>query len=529
MSAALPDLPDDPALLKQMVRELLATTHQQQGRIRELEDRVEQLLRRLYGQRSERLDPAQLLLFDLAPAAPQPAPPQPPSQPPGKRRRTNPGRRPFAKELSRRRIVHELPLAQRLCPCCQQERACIGEEISEQLDYQPASLFVVEHVRLKYACQHCGEHVCLAAKPEQPIHKGIPGPGLLAHVIVSKYADHLPLYRQQRILARQGATVSRKTMGAWMAAAAVVLTPLVELMRGKILLSKVINCDDTPVRVQQAGKNKTKEGRFWIYRGDQNHPYTTYEYQPRRSQDDPKAVLAAFTGYLQVDAWSGLDVLFVGGRITEVGCWAHTRRYFWEARTSDPGRAHQALAWIRQLYAIEDKARPMTAAERQQLRQALAKPILAKLKAWLDEQGPLVLPKSGIGKAIGYAQKQWQALQVYLEDGDLEIDNNAAERGFRGIALGRRNWLFVGSDEGGQTAAVMYSVVASCQQVGAEPFAYLREVLTELPKLGRKASAEELEAWLPDAWQKRQQASRGPPGPDQAAQPTSKPVQTSDV
>jgi transposase len=517
MSVAPPDLPDDPGLLKQMVRELLATTREQQVRIRELEGRVEQLLRRLYGQRSERLDPRQLLLFDLQPAPSQPPPPLPPSQPPGKRRRgSNPGRHPFAKELRRERVVHDLPLAERLCPCCRQERACVGQETSEQLDYRPASLFVVEHVRLKYACRHCQGQVALAAKPEQPIHKGIPGPGLLAQVIVSKYADHLPLYRQQRILARQGAAVSRKTMGAWMAACAAVLTPLVELMRGKVLQSKVINCDDTPVRVQQGGKNKTKEGRFWIYRGDKDHPHTTYEYRPRRSQDDPKEFLAAFAGYLQVDAWSGLDVLFAGERIIEVGCWAHARRHFWEARASDPGRAHQALAWIRELYAVEDKARALPAAERRRLRQAEAKPVLAKLKAWMDEQAPLVLPKSGIAKAIGYAQKQWQALGVYLEDGDLEIDNNAAERGFRGIALGRRNWLFVGSDEGGQTAAVLYSVVASAQQVGAEPFAYLREVLTELPKLGRKASAAELEWWLPDAWQKRQ-APRGPPSPEAAS------------
>jgi hypothetical protein len=222
-------------------------------------------------------------------------------------------------------------------------------------------------------------------------------------------------------------------------------------------------------------------------------------------------------------------VLFAGGRIIEVGCWAHARRHFWDARTSDPGRAHQALAWIRQLYAVEDKARTLSAAQRQRLRQAEAKPILAKLKAWLDEQAPVVLPKSGIAKAIGYAQKQWQALGVYVEDGDLAIDNNAAERGFRGIALGRRNWLFVGSDEGGQTAAVMYSLVASCQQVGAEPFAYLQEVLRELPKLGRKASAVELEWWLPDAWQKRQ-SPRGPPSPEAGSkQAQGQPPQTSDV
>src|SRR5258708_7720164 len=192
MSQAAPDLPDGPALLKEMIRELLDTVRQQHGRVRELEDRVDQLLRRLYGQRSERLDPKQLLLFDLAGPAPAPAP-EPPSQPPRKRRRHNPGRRPFAPNLRRQRIVYELSLAERRCPCCRQERACIGAETSGHLDYQPASLFVIEHARLKYACKHCQGHVALAAKPEQAIAKGIPGPGLLAHVVVSKYADHLPL------------------------------------------------------------------------------------------------------------------------------------------------------------------------------------------------------------------------------------------------------------------------------------------------------------------------------------------------
>jgi transposase len=509
-AVAIPDLPDDPALLKQMIGELLATVHQQQGQIGDLQARLDQLLRRLYGPRSERLDPSQMLLFGLPPQEAA-APVEPASKPPRKRRRHNPGRRPFSPDLRRERVVHELPLAERLCPCCQQERACIGEETSEQLDYKPASLFVVEHVRKKYACQHCQEHVTIAAKPEQPIAKGIPGPGLLAHVIVSKYADHLPLYRQQRILKRQGADVSRATMGAWMAAAGVLLTPLVELMTKEILQGKLINSDDTPVRVQQ-GKGKTKEARFWIYVGDKDHPCTVYQYKPGRSQDDPKEFLKDFKGYLQVDAWSGLDVLFSSKRIVEVGCWAHARRHFYDARTCDPPRAHQALAWIKELYAIEEKARDFSAEDRKKLRQASSRPILEKFKKWLDEQEPKVLPKSGIGKAFGYALNQWQALQVYLEDGDLGIDNNVSERGFRGVALGRRNWLFLGSDEGGETAALMYSVVASCQQVGVEPFDYLKELLAELPKLGGKPSEAQLRPWLPDEWKKRKAAMRGPPG-----------------
>ena len=427
MSDVMPDLPDDPALLKQMIAELLASLHQQQGRIAELQQRLDVLLRRLYGQRSERIDPGQLLLFGTAEQAP--AAPLATTKPaPGKPRRGKPVRRPLPKDLPRQRVIHELPLAERLCPCCHQERACIGEEVSEQFDYRPACLLILEHVRKKYACRHCCEHVAIAAKPAQPIDKGIPAPGLLAHVIVSKYADHLPLYRQQRILARQGATFSRSTMGGWLKAAATLLLPLVELMKKRVLQSKVINCDDTPVRVQQ-GKGKTKEGRLWIYIGDKEHPHTVYQYKPGRSQQDPKEFLKDFTGYLQVDAWSGLDILFSSGKIIEVGCWAHARRHFYEARESDPQRAHQALGRIRELYAVEDKAKNLCAQERQKLRQAESKPVLEAFKKWLDEQQPKVLPKSGMGKAIGYALGQWQALLVYLQDGDLGIDNNSAEIG----------------------------------------------------------------------------------------------------
>jgi transposase len=529
MSEAMPELPDDPALLKEMIRELLASLHQQQGRIAELQQRLDVLLRRLYGKRSERLDPAQQFLFGQAEEAP-PAPLTAAKPAPGKPRRGKPVRRPLPKDLPREKVIHELPLAERLCPCCHQERACIGEEVSEQFDYRPACLFILEHIRKKYACQHCCEHVAIAAKPPQPIDKGIPGPGLLAHVIVSKYADHLPLYRQQRILSRQGALFSRSTLGGWLSAAAALLKPIVELMKKRILQGKVINSDDTPVRVQQL-KGKTKEGRFWIYIGDKDHPHTVYQYKPGRSQDDPKEFLKDFTGYLQVDAWSGLDILFSTGKIIEVGCWAHARRHFYDARESDPARAHQALGWIRELYAVEAKAKGLSAEERQKLRQAESKPILLKFKKWLDEQQPKVLPKSAMGKAIGYALGQWQALLVYLQDGDLGIDNNSSERGFRGVAVGRRNWLFLGSDEGGDTAAVLFSVIASCQQVGAEPFEYLREVLAELPKLGRKPKDEDLHWWLPDEWQKRKTAQkRGPPQESAGAKQTeSEPAKTSDV
>jgi transposase len=419
-------------------------------------------------------------------------------------------------------VEYDLPEAEKVCPCCQTPRLRIGTETSEQLDYQPASLFVVEHVRFKYVCPQCvlvadpvanpdaPSPVVTAPKPAQPIDKGLPGPGLLAHVIVSKFVDHLPLHRQVPILARHGLQLSRSTLCDWMAAAADLLTPLYTLLRTQVLESRTIHTDDTKIPVQEPGQERTKSGRLWVYIGDREHAATIYDYTPTHARDGPATFLKNFKGYLQADAANLYDRIYGSGAIVEVGCWAHARRHFHEARDSDAARAHEALARIAALYAVEDEAKSEIAAGglsgtdadavRLRLRHEKTRPLMTSLCQWLRQQEGKALPKSPMGQAIAYALRHERALTRFLDHGFLNIDNNTAERALRGVALGRKNWLFAGSDAGAQTAAVLYSIVATCKQLSIEPFAYLRDVLTRLPQ----TSADHHADLLPTAWAKSQ-------------------------
>ena len=338
--------------------------------------------------------------------------------------------------------------------------------------------------------------MAIAAKPPQPIDKGLPGPGLLAQVITSKYGDHTPLYRQEDILARHGVTLSRATLCGWMARAAERLTPLYELMIERVQSSKIIWTDDTTVPVWDPTLPATRTGRFWVYIGDDRNPFCTYDFTPRHTRDGPERFLSNFRGYLQADAFTGYDRLCAGPDVIRVACWAHARRKFYECRTTAPVLAHEALARIRQLYRIETGCRALPADERQAIRERDAVPLLEAFEAWLDEQSRQVLPKSPLGKAIAYARNQWPDLQTYTRDGALSIDNNLAERTLRAQAIGRKNYLFVGSDRGGRTAAILYSVVGSCTRLDGDPFAYLKDVLERLPT----QPAERLGELLPDAW-----------------------------
>jgi transposase len=495
-------LPDDLAVCHRMIQELLLTLREQRHENESLQHRLDQLLRRLYGPRAERINPEQLALFaellqaETPPAAaPEPKPEEAPT------RQAKPhGRRKPPREFPRDRRVYELSEAERRCPCCGETRAPIGEECSEQLDYKPASLFVVEHVRITYLCQHCKGELATAPKPPQPIDKGLPGPGLLAQVVVSKYHDHLPLHRQERIFERQGFLLNRSTTCQWMAACAALLQPLYALMVARVLASKAIHADDTPVPVLDETRNTTRRGHLWVYLGDKDHPYNVFDFMPNHSRDGPLNFLAGFRGFLQADAYSGYEALYKNGAIVEVACWAHTRRYFFEAKESDAARAHQALAFIRQLYAVEDQGRDLDSRARAALRQEQARPILDTFRAWFDAQMSAadnpVLPKSPMGQAIAYARTNWEALCRYTTDGDLAIDNNAAERALRAVVTGRKNWLFAGSDAGGRTAAVLYSFTSSCQRHKLDSFAYLRDLFTRLPT----HPAECLADLLPDRW-----------------------------
>jgi transposase len=510
-------LPDDLEAAHRLIRELLATLRQQTHLNEKLQHQLEQLLRQFYGRKSEKLDPNQLLLFaqeivEAATAEPQTTPaPEPTPEPVASAAAKPPakghGRKPLPANLPRKRVVHDLPIEQRLCPDCGTERVCFGEEIREQLEYVPASIIVIEHVRLKYACEQCQAHVAIAERLPEPIEKGLPGPGLLAYVAVSKYADHLPLYRQEGIFKRYGVDLSRSTMCDWMAAAADLLAPIVKAMLKRVLMSDVVQTDDTPVKVQDHDGKGIKTGRLWVHIGDYGNRFTVYDYTPNRSGDGPQRVFQGYQGYLQADAYSAYDALFVDGTIVEVGCWMHARRKFYEARTSDPVRSHLVLAWIAGLYEVEDDAKQARKkhpewddliwhAYRYDLRLTRSKPIFDAILAWLQGERAKILPKSPIGEAINYALNHWAALIRPLDAGFLEIDNGASERAMKPVALGRKNWLFAGSDEGGKTAATLMSLCTTCKDLGIDPFAYLRDVLDRVSTHPQNR----IEELLPDRW-----------------------------
>ncbi len=494
-TADLP-LPDDLPLCQQMIRELLTQLQAARHDQERLRQRLDQLLQRLYGPRSEQRRPDQPLLFvepELPPSALAPVAPEPPPPSSSTSFKRGHGRRSLPANLPRHTIMHDLTEFEKLCPGCGTPRVKIGEEISERLDYVPASLFVVEHVRPKYVCRKCAGQLAIAELPPEPITKGIPGAGLAAAVIVNKFVDHQPLHRQQQKFTREGLELHRSTMCDWLQQSAKLLEPLYAMMVAAVVRSKVIHTDDTPVRL--LGESGARTGRLWAYVGDRNHPYTVYEATTSRSRDGPLTFLKDFKGYLQADAFSGYDCVFARG-VTEVACWAHARRKFVEAEKTEPVLAAEAIARIRALYDVEKRAKELDAAERLALRQAESAPLVRSLGAWFEQLQTKVLPKSPLGQAVGYALNQWQALNVFLTDGDLSIDNNAAENALRGTALGRKNWLFYGSETGGHSAAVLTSFTATCKRLGINPWLYLKDVLARLPA----CAPDQLPTLLPDIW-----------------------------
>ena len=510
-------LPAEVNLLQQIVLQLLQAVEDKDQLVARLQHQLAQLLRYRYGQKRERIDENQLLLFAAQliaaslqttsmPSGEEPAA-NSPSGSDRKEKTEKPecrghGRKPLPKSLERRRVVFELEESQRQCQHCHIPMQKIGEDVSERLEFTPASLQVIEEVRPKYACaKGCG--VVAAPKAAAPIEKGLPGPGLLAHVAVSKYGDHLPLNRMESIFQRHGVELSRKTMCDWMAAGAELVRPVWERMREVVLTSKAVQTDDTPVPVLDRKLTRTRTGRIWTYVGDHNGPYIVYDYTGNRSREGPEVFLRGYQGYLQADAYRAYDAMFKNPAqpLTEVACWAHSRRYFFEAQTSDVCRATVMLAYIQLLYEVEREARNATAEQRRELRQAKSRPILEDIKNYLQTEKPKVLPKSPIGVAIDYTLSNWEALLRYTDDGDLAIDNNGAERSLRYIVVGRRNWLFYGSDKGGRTAAVLSSLIASCKRLRIEPFAYLRDLFTRISTHPH----HRLDDLLPDKWLAAQQ------------------------
>jgi transposase len=381
----------------------------------------------------------------------------------------------------------ELPAEDRQCHLCHGEMEPMGYTPSQRLDYRPARYVVKETRRVKYSCPRCHEGVISAPLPTQAIERGLAAAGLLSHVVVSKYVDHLPLHRLEGIFAREGIEVSKSTMCDWVAGAASRLEPLVDLLRERVLVSYVIQTDDTPITVlERAAKGGSRRSYLWCYLGDEGD--VVIDFTAGRGREGPSRMLHGYQGYLQADAYSGYHEVFARQPVVEVGCWAHARRYFFDAKDLHKGECEHVLKRIGALYAIEAQAREcqLSFVEREALRAEKSKPILAELRRWLLDHKDRILPKSPLGQAIGYAMHQWEALNRYAGDGRLSIDNNASERTLRHIAVGRKNWVFAGSHEGGRRAATIYSIVMTCKRNGVEPFAYLAEVFERIPACPRK-------------------------------------------
>jgi transposase len=475
--------------------------------------------RQRFGSTSEKAAPNQALLEfakeDAVEDLPEPQAEEQAAQRERKADRKPRGRRPLPPEWPRIDVPHELPESERLCKCCGQPMEKFGEEVTEEHDLVPEQHRVLRHIQYKYACQKCHEGVQTAPPPVRVVEGGVASAGLIATVIEDKFDDHLPLYRQSERFARHGVDLSRATLCAWVGQAAERLRPLWDYMRRSVVKSAVIWTDDTPVKVQAPGTGKTKTARFWIYLGDDHQPHVVFEYTYSRSRDGPEKFLANFKGYLQADAYAGYDRICAGPHVRGVGCWAHARRKFFEAQETDP-RAKEMLSLIRELYAVEDLIRPHLEAARAkpeperaaaleqayltryQLRQTHSQPILDRIKVWLDATKLATLPKSPLGQAITYALNQWAELTRYLEQGWLEIDNNKSENGVRCIALGRKNWLFIGNDASGERAAILYSLIGTCKQHGVDPWAYLKDVLIRIST----HPASRIEELLPQNWKR---------------------------
>src|SRR5215470_3257957 len=500
LAATLPDLSklDREALQALLLaehKERIATHQQLLQREREIEHLkllLSQLRRMQFGPKSEKLErqieQLELRLEDLqqAQAAEQtthstgsPSPELSPSI-----AKTKPARGPLPEHLPRQTQTH-LP-KHSSCPDCGGELRKLSEDVSEMLEYVPESFRVIRQVRPKLSCRQC-ERIVQAAAPSRPIARGLAGPGLLAHVLVSKYADHLPLYRQCEIYERQGIELERSTLADWVGGSSGLLDPLVEALRRYVMAASKLHADDTRVPVLAPGQGKTKTGRLWTYvrddrpAGDAAAPAVWFAYSVDRGGEHPVQHLRTFRGALQADAYAGFNELYKDGRIQEVACWAHVRRKFYDLEQAHASPlAREALERIGALYAIEAEIRGRPPEERQQVRQTRARPLLQSLHDWFETSLTKLSRKSDSTAAIRYALTLWPALTRYCDDGHLEVDNNAAERALRAVTLGRKNYLFAGSDAGGERAAVLYSLIGTAKLNDLDPEAYLRQVLTRI-------------------------------------------------
>lgn len=458
--------------------------HDDQQEIARLGLLLDKLRRMLFGQKSEKLiaqiDQLQLELeerhINQGARAQQVEAAQPPALRPA------PQRRPLPEHLPRE--THEHLPKEPACPDCGGAWQRLGEDVSEVLELIPVRFRVVRHVRPRLACRCC-ERMAQAPAPSRPIARSFAGPGLLGHIMVSKYLDHQPLYRQCQIYEREDVSLAESTVGDWVGGVHELLRPLIDALRRHVFAAPKLHTDDTPIKVLAPGTGKTREARLWVYARDERPsggtaaPAMWMRYSPDRRGIHPQTHLKDYAGILQADAFAGYNKVYESGRVLEAGCWAHARRKFYDIHVKAPSLiTTHVLQRIVALYQIESGIRGSPPQARRATRQEHAQPIVTALYAWLREQLPTVSRKSKTADAITYAMNQWQALTRYLDDGCIEIDNNAAERALRGVSLGRKNFLFLGSDAGGERAATLYSLLGTAKLNGVNPEAYLRHVLT---------------------------------------------------
>ena len=510
--AETPPLQDLVAAQAARIAELEQQNAHQSARIITLQEQLNLALARRFAARSEKLSPDQIRLFDEAEAEAlanavadtDGAEEDDGIDVPAHRRRRG-KRKPLPESLPRVEIRHELPEDERCCPHDGRPLKVIGEVTSEQLDIVPATIQVLRHVRVQYACD-CGQCIKTAPLPPQPIPKSNASPGLLAHITVSKYQDALPLYRQETILQRIGVDIPRSTLSQWMVKAGTLVQPLINLLRDQLLAYDVLQMDETTVQVlKEAGRRAQSQSYLWVQRGGPpEQPIILFDYDPSRGQAVPQRLLEGFVGYLQTDGYDGYNAVVAAQALIHIGCWAHVRRKFHEALQAQGkkkaqgkaggGKAQQGLALIQKLYQVERLAKDRSPEERQALRQEKAAPVLDQLHAWLLRSLPEVPPRTATGKALTYLSNEWDKLQVYLQDGRLQMDNNLTENAIRPFVVGRKNFLFSDSVGGVKASANLYSLIETAKANGLEPYAYLRKVYTELPKA---QSVADIEALLP--------------------------------
>ena len=469
-------------------------------RITQLESLLKQLRQQHFGSTSEKFSADQVSLFDEAESeTDDDASTETVTVPSHTRRKQK--RVSIPADLPREEIIHDLSEADKFCPHDGTPLKAIGEETHEQLDIIPAQIKVLRHIRKKYACPCCQQHLITADKPKQPIEKSIASPGLLAYIITSKYCDALPLYRQVTIFKRLGIELDRSSLANWMIRCGELTQSLINRIQDNLLEQRILHMDETPVQVlNEPDKKAQSKSYMWVLSSLKNSasPAVLFHYSVSRSGDIPKQQLADYHGALMVDGYEGYRSVCDQQRLIRLGCWAHARRKFIEAKQQQPkgktGKADQALCYIQKLYNIEREAKAFSEKQRYTLRQQQSKPILEKLRQWLDKTRQHTPPKNSLGKAIQYLDNQWSRLICYLDDGTYPIDNNRAENSIRPFVIGRKNWLFSQSQKGATASANLYSLIETAKLNGLEPYAYLKRVLTDLPNA---ETLEQVDALLP--------------------------------